>query len=35
MATASRLLSSVDTARLVFARNASTAEVLRAELEAR
>lgn len=35
MATASRLLSSVDTARLVFARDASVAEVLRAELVAR
>ena len=35
MAAASRLLSSVDTARLVFARDASAAGVLRAELEAR
>lgn len=35
MASSSRLLSSVDTARLVFARDASAAEVLRAELEAR
>jgi hypothetical protein len=35
MASASRLLASVDTARLVFARDGSAAEVLRAALEAR
>ncbi len=35
MASAGRLLASVDTARLVFARDASVARVLRAELEAR